>query len=332
MVNIIGKRKIYYTISGILIAASLGIAVFMGLRLGIDFTGGSLLGISYTEERPTPEQINQVITENGIESLQLQAVGENGYLLRMRDITEEERRAIVAGLKEQIGDTGPGIKTERLEGADNPLGLDLQFETSDDEGEVKNRLIEDRFETIGPVIGQELQSRSLEAIFVVLLAILIYIAWAFRKVSWPVQSWKYGISALITLFHDVIIVMGVFTLLTHLFGWEINTAFVAAVLTIVGYSVNDTIVVFDRVRENVPRMAGSFEEVVNTSVNQTISRSLNTSFTTLLVLVAIAVFGGDTIRSFVVALSLGVLIGTYSSIFIASPLLVSAQLRSAKKS
>ena len=179
-----------------------------------------------------------------------------------------------------------------------------------------------RFDSVGPTIGRELKSRSLTAIVIVLLAIVLYIAWAFRKVSKPVASWKYGMAANIALFHDVLITLGVFSVLGHFYGVEINSSFVAAILTVLGYSVNDTIVVFDRIRENLPKSDKDFEGTVNDSVNQTITRSINTSLTTLLVLLAILFFGGATIRSFVLALSIGVFIGTYSSIFLASPVLV----------
>ncbi len=289
---IIQKRKLWYIFSAVLIVVSLAYIGGRGVKLGIDFTGGSLLEISYTEEKVSPEELNEVLVANNIDSVVVQAAGEQGYLLRMPEISEETRRAVVAGLSEQAAET---------------------------EG---NEVVERRFESIGPVIGQELKQKSLTAMLYVLIAILLYIAWAFRKVSWPVQSWKYGVVALITLFHDVIITFGIFTLLTHIFGWELNSAFVAAILTILGYSVNDTIVVFDRIRENIPKLSGKFVDIVNTSVNQTLSRSINTSLTTSLVLLAIMIFGGDTIRGFVTALFIGVLVGTYSSIFIASPLLV----------
>ncbi|MBA3046872.1 protein translocase subunit SecF, partial [Candidatus Falkowbacteria bacterium] len=164
--------------------------------------------------------------------------------------------------------------------------------------------------------------KSVLAIIIVLIAIVLYIAWTFRKVSKPVASWKYGLAAIIALFHDVIITVGIFAVLGKFFGVEINTAFVAAILTVLGYSVNDTIVVFDRVRENLPKSEEDFEGTINTSVNQTITRSINTSITTLLVLLSIVFFGGATIRDFILALSIGVFVGTYSSIFLASPILV----------
>jgi preprotein translocase subunit SecF len=182
---------------------------------------------------------------------------------------------------------------------------------------------EKSFESVGPVIGAELMRRAIYAIALVILMIVIYIAWAFRKVSRPISSWQYGIATLIALLHDVIIPVGIFAILGHFLGVEIGLLFVTAVLTILGFSVHDTIVVFDRIRENLRRHIGdNFEDTVNRSINQTISRSINTSFTVLLTLLAVYFFGGESIRYFALALIVGIIFGTYSSIFIASPLLV----------
>ena len=194
-------------------------------------------------------------------------------------------------------------------------------------------IVENRFESVGPVIGGELKEKSIKAIIIVLISIVIYIGWTFRRVSHPVSSWKYGLVALIALFHDIIITMGVFSILGHFYGVEVGMPFVVALLTILGYSVNDTIVVFDRTRENLLHSGwDDFEEVVNRSINETLMRSLNTSLTTLVVLLAIYLFGGATIQYFVLALIIGIIAGTYSSIFIASPLLVSlAKLKKGKE-
>jgi len=185
---------------------------------------------------------------------------------------------------------------------------------------------EKRFNSIGPVIGNELKESAVWAIVIALIAIVLYIGFAFRKVSFPVSSFKYGIIATIALFHDVIITLGVFSVLGHFYGVEIGIPFVAAILAILGYSVNDTIVVFDRTRENLLKSGiDDFEKIVNKSVNETLIRSINTSFTTLIVLITLYLFGGDTIKYFVVALVVGISAGTYSSIFVASPLLVTWQ-------
>ena len=178
------------------------------------------------------------------------------------------------------------------------------------------------FETIGPSIGKELKRRATYAIVIALLVIIAYIAWSFRRVSKPVASWKYGVAAIVALFHDVILVVGVFALLGRYAGIEIDTAFIAALLTVLGYSVNDTIVVLDRVRENLPRSNEDFLGTVNASINQTLARSINTTLTTVLALIALLLFGGETIRYFILALTIGIASGAYSSIFIAAPILV----------
>ncbi|MEK7123650.1 MAG: protein translocase subunit SecF, partial [Patescibacteria group bacterium] len=196
----------------------------------------------------------------------------------------------------------------------------------------KWQMEEKRFESIGPTIGAELKRKAIFAIILAAALIILYIAWAFRKVSWPVSSWKYGVCAILALIHDVTIPTGVFSLLGHYRGVEVDGLFITALLTILGFSVHDTIVVFDRVRENLKNAPKErFEDTVSASVNQTIGRSINTSLTVLLVLSAIYFFGGETIKNFALALILGVSAGTYSSIFIASPLLVSWHLLSQKR-
>lgn len=293
MTNFIKNKKIWFTISGTLAAISIIALLVLGLRLGIDFTGGSLLEISYNSQRPSITQIEEALAETEISSLRVQPSGEKQYFLRFEDVDEATHQQILGKLRE------------------------IQIEGVED-----NQFTEDRFESIGPIIGSELKSKAIEAIIVVLVFIVIYIAYAFRKVSKPVASWKYGISAIIALAHDILIITGVFSLLGYFFNVEVDSLFVTALLTILGFSVHDTIVTFDRTRENLFKYQDkSFAEIVNISVNQTIVRSINTSLTTLLVLLAIFVLGGDTIKNFILALILGVIIGTYSSIFIASPLL-----------
>lgn len=283
MYQIIQKRKIWFYLSGCLIVLAIIFLSIWGLNLGIDFTGGSLLEVNFQNERPAVTDVQDKLSDLNLSSLVVQPVGEQGMILRFREISEETHQEILAVLSE----------VEEL-----------------------------RFDSVGPSIGKELKKKSLYAAFFVLAAIILYIAWAFRKVSKPVASWKYGLCAIVALFHDVLIVLGVFAVLGEFLNMEINTAFIAAILTVLGYSVNDTIVVFDRIRENLPKSEEDFEGTINTSINQTITRSINTSATTLLVLVSILLFGGSTIRDFVLALSVGVFIGTYSSIFLASPLLV----------
>ncbi|MCK4525549.1 MAG: protein translocase subunit SecF [Candidatus Andersenbacteria bacterium] len=230
--------------------------------------------------------------------------------------TEESGIEVITDSDEEIN-----IESEEID-------LESAIATNEENSNIKEK----RFDSIGPVIGNELKSTAVIAIVIALIAIVLYIGWAFRKVSRPVSSFKYGIIATITLFHDIIITLGVFAVLGHLCNVEVGIPFVAALLAILGYSVNDTIVVFDRTRENLIRSgADDFEKVVNKSVNETLIRSLNTSFTTLLVLVTLFLFGGTTIKYFVVALMVGISAGTYSSIFIASPLLVTWQKWSLRK-
>ncbi|MDD5071349.1 MAG: protein translocase subunit SecF [Patescibacteria group bacterium] len=291
MYKIIQKRKIWLSFSGILVALSI-IALFMwGLNFGIDFTGGSLLEVKFLESQPSVADLRESFKDAGLSSLIIQPTESDSVILRFRENSEEKHQAIMSKLSGYDAEGGSAVE-------------------------------ELRFDSIGPSIGKELKSKSFNAIIIVLVIIIAYIAFAFRKVSKPVASWKYGLSAIIALFHDVLITLGIFAILGKFWGVEINTPFVAAILTVLGYSVNDTIVVFDRIRENLPRSEEDFEGTVNTSVNQTLTRSLNTSLTTLLVLLSILFWGGNTIRDFVLALSIGVFIGTYSSIFVASPVLV----------
>jgi len=284
--KIIQKKNIWLAISGVLFVIFLAAMLAWGLKLGIDFTGGSLLEVSFKGSRPTVAQVEAGLAELKLSSLIVQPAGEQDLQLKFQETSEEVHQSVLA-------------KLNRLAPAE-----------------------ELRFESVGPSIGQELKTKSLYAIFFVLVAVLIYISYVFRKVSKPVASWKYGLSAIIAMFHDAVITVGVFAVLGHVYGTEINTAFVAAVLTVLGYSVHDSIVVFDRIRENLPKSDLDFPGTVNMSLNQTLLRSLNTSLTTLLVLTSIVIFGGDTIRPFALALAIGIFIGTYSSIFFASPLLV----------
>lgn len=322
MIDIIAKRKIWYIISTVLIVSAIvGVAV-QGVRYGIDFSGGTLLEVAYTQQRPSADEVTTVVKEAGIESLSVQAVEEDGYILRMPSITDEQKGAIMDNLRAQIGQQEPGIQISTDSSILQPGDIQVGFEGQEG-SENNNQIIERRFESVGPVIGQELKRRSASALVFVLIAILAYVAWAFRKVSWPVKSWKYGLIAVIALFHDVVITFGAYVWFAPMFGFEVDTAFVAAILTVLGYSVNDTIVVFDRVRENLPRLSGAFDQIVSSSVRQTLARSINTGLSTLLVLIPIFVFGGESLKGFVFALIVGIFIGTYSSICIANPLLVS---------
>jgi len=320
--RIINKRKIFFTISSTVVLISLLLWIALGLNFGIDFTGGSLLEIEYNELRPEADQIREALSDIELEGLNIQSTGDNGYILRFKEVNEATHQDILTKLDINNNQVAADLEVEEF--AVDVEARELEIDPGEIvlETEPVSNLIEKRFEAIGPAIGQELKSKSVWALIIVLIAIVAYIAWAFRKVSYPVTSWKYGVVAIITLFHDILITIGIFIILGRYLGLEVNTPFVAALLTILGYSVNDTIVVFDRIRENLHKYEGEFEEIVDKSVLETVTRSINTSFTTELVLLAILFFGGSTIRDFVLVLVVGILLGTYSSIFIASPLLV----------
>ena len=287
MIDIIGKRKIYYAISAVFITASIIALLLWGLRFGIDFKGGSILEVAYSDnKRPETNQIIDSLKSLKLNDLRISPVGDNGVNFRFRETDEATHQEII-----------------------KILG-----------GNIEER----RFSSIGPTIGTELKQKSVKAIIIVLLGISLYIAWAFRKVFRPLSSWRYGLVTLLALFHDLIIPIGLFAFLGHFYDVEVGTNFIVALLVILGFSVHDTIVVFDRIRENLKRYVSlDFVSLVNQSVNETLVRSINTSFTVLLTLLALYVFGGGSLRYFILALMVGIFSGTYSSIFIASPLLVS---------
>jgi len=299
--RIIQKRNIWLSISLVLfIIMSTGLIVF-GLRLGIDFTGGSLLEVKYLTARPSVGEVYDKLNGLNLGSLTVLPVGSDSLILRFQDSSEGKHQEVLDNLRTML-------KAGETDKPDNSAN--------------DKKIEEVRYESVGPSIGEELKRKAFYAIFWVLVGIVIYISLAFRKVSRPIASWKYGVSALIAMVHDTVITLGFFAFLGKFYGVEINTPFVAAVLTVIGYSVHDTIVVFDRIRENLPKSDEDFEGTVNSSLNQTLWRSLNTSLTTLLTLTAIIIFGGTSIRSFALALTVGIFFGTYSSIFLASPLLV----------
>ena len=293
MYQIIAKRKYWLTFSAIMVALAITAIAVWGLRFGIDFTGGSVLEARYAQDRPATDKIKDSLSPLGLDNLIVQPVGDNEIKLRFQEVDEAKHQEILS----KLGELSPKVDGQ------------LAFE-------------ELRYDSIEPSVGRDLRSRALTAIFLVLAAIVIYVAWAFRKVSQPVSSWKYGVCGVLSLFHDVVIMIGFMALLGRYYGYQVDITSVAAVLTILGYSINDTIVVFDRTRENLFRTRQSFAETVNLSLNQTLARSIYTSVTVMLTLVAIVLFGGASIRDFALALLVGVFFGTYSSVFIASPLLV----------
>jgi preprotein translocase subunit SecF len=287
-IHFIRYSRLYYIFFGILIAASIFSFFSYGLKFGIEFTGGTLLEIQFQESRPSNEAIRTAVESINLGEMIVQPAEDNSMLLKFKPVDEATHQEIINKIKE-IGD----------------------FQ-------------EKRFDFIGPSVGEELIQKTQAAILLVLVAITLYITFAFRKVSRPVSSYKYGITSLIALLHDVIIPLGAFSFLGHYFGTEITIPIIAALLTVIGFSVHDTIVIFDRIRENIIKRSGvSFEDTVNWSLNQTLIRSINTTLTVLVVLFSIFLFGGETLKDFALALIIGICAGTYSSIFIASPLLVS---------
>ncbi|PIZ98538.1 MAG: protein translocase subunit SecF [Candidatus Komeilibacteria bacterium CG_4_10_14_0_2_um_filter_37_10] len=292
MIKIVEKSKHWFGFSLILIIISIFSLTNWGLNFGIDFTGGSILEIKFSQEQQiSTDQVNEILQEAQINNAQIQISSENTVLIRTESIDETKHQELLSVFTKKYNQ--------------------------------ENAWSEVRFESLGPTLGAELQSKALLAIFLVSLAIIIYIGIAFRKVSYPVQSWKFGLSAVIALIHDVFITIGLFSVLGHFYGYQVDSLFVTAMLTLMGFSVHDTIVTFDRVRENLQRYQNyTFSEIINSSINETIVRSLNTSLTTMIVLLAVYLFGGESIKHFSLALLFGIAIGTYSSIFVASPLLI----------
>lgn len=291
-INFIGKRNINFVISGVLFLVAVFFLVTYGLKPGMDFTGGSLMEVSFTEALPEVSQVREVVQSMDLGTPVVQTTDNNGIIIKTKFLTEAEHQNVLSELR-------------------------TKFETDN------NKVLEQRVETVGSSISATLRNRSFTAIIIVCLAIITFIAYAFRKVSRPVASWKFGTVAVIALIHDVTITAGVFAVLGKFLDIEVDTAFVVALLTVLGYSVNDTIVVFDRVRENlIKHSVDDFPGLVNKSINDTLARSLNTTLTTLLALAALFFFGGATIKNFSLALLVGIFLGAYSSIFVASPLLV----------
>lgn len=291
--RIIQKKNIWLGIALVMFVIFTATLFMWGLKFGIDFTGGSLEEVRFEKGVPETAVVMEKLKDLGLNSLSIQPEGDNRMILRFQETDQEKHNAVFKKLDEAAKEIDKDNKVDEL-----------------------------RFDSVGPSVGQELKRKAVNAVFFVFIAIILYITYTFRKVSKPVASWKYGISAIIAMFHDVVITLGIFAVLGKYFDIEINTSFVAAVLTVIGYSVHDSIVVFDRIRENLPKSNEDFEGTVNTSLNQTLVRSINTSLTSLLALIAIIIFGGESIRPFALALAIGIFIGTYSSIFVASPLLV----------
>lgn len=289
---IIAHRRIFFAITGLLVAGALGAVTVLGLPLGIDFTGGTLTEVSYEQERPNLETVQGALDENGYDSASVRPT-DGGYIVRTKPLDSDARQALTDTLS-----LGGGASASI-----------------------------ERFSSVGPALGQELQSKALLALSLAVFIIIAYVAFAFRHVSRPISSWIYGIGAIAALLFDVLIPVGTFAVLGAVIGAEVDALFVMALLAILGYSVNDTIVIFDRIRENVRGNQDTgrdeaFELTVGKSLDQALARSINTSLTTTLVLLALFTFGASTTEHFALTLLAGVIAGTYSSLCFAAPALV----------
>ncbi len=295
---IINHKKVFIGFSVFLVAASIALIAYFGFNLGIDFKGGSLTEVSYVAARPDVVAVQDSIKSAGLGEALVQPSGTDSFFIKTRYLSEGERVALMQSLTENG----------------------------------KNEVIEKSFNSIGPSVGRELKKKAIMSMIFVALGIILFIAFSFRGVSRPVSSWKYGFIAIVTLLHDIIIPVGIFAVLSHYNGAEVDTLFVVAVLTVLGISVADTIVVFDRVRENIKNQAfPTFREIVGGSLTQVYHRSINTSLTVIIVLLSLYFFGPASTKNFALMLTAGMFFGTYSSIFLASPLLVWVQERQDRK-
>ena len=289
--DFVGKRFWFFIISSLVIAPGIVFLILApGLNPGIDFTGGSSMTLRFSEESNIEqEQVRDQLIDLNYPEATVQNLGDNSFFIRTKELNEEAKDALVTNITYSLD-----------EGAENVLqGFDL----------------------VSPIVAQETVMNALWAIIAAAVGIFFYIWWAFRNVPSPL---RYGLAAIVALIHDTIIVIGIFAILGELMDMEVNTMFLIALLTVIGYSVNDTIVVFDKIRENVLIYSNrEFPEIVNLSISETLGRYLNTSFTLLITLIALVLFGGATIREFLFVLLIGVAAGTYSSIAIASQVLVS---------
>jgi preprotein translocase subunit SecF len=289
MLDIIGKRNWYFFVSLLVIIPGVISLFLYGLKLSVEFTGGSRMTLLFPKEvnEKIVSQVRKAFAEEKVNVYTIQP-SKNSVIIRTEPLQKQEDIKILSSLEKEVG-----------------------------------KFKQESFETIGPTIGKETTRKAFFSVMIASVLIVLYIALSFRKVPKPASSWRFGITAIIAVLHDVLLLVGIFSLLGHFYNVEIDSLFITALLTIIGFSVHDTIVVFDRIRENLLRVSGvSFDKIVNDSILQTIVRSLNTSLTALLVLFSLLLFGGESIRWFIVALFIGILSGTYSSIFNAAPLLV----------
>jgi len=290
MLDIIGKRFWFFLGSGIVILIGIVSLATFGLNIGIELSSGSMMRVGFKQEVVQVE-LKQELASLGYANVIIQRTGEGDFLLRLPELSGDTRAQLEAGLAAKFG----------------------AFEVKE-------------FAGVSPLVAAETMRNTAIAVAIAAIGILLYVTWAFRKMPNPL---RYGTCAIIALVHDVLVVVGIFSILGHILGWEINLMFITGILAVIGYSVNDTVVIFDRIRENLLKARTfNFEVVVNNSLVETLGRSLNTSLTTLLTVLALLLFVGATIQNFAVVLLIGIIAGTYSSICIAAPLLVVWERRS----
>jgi len=298
MIDFVKHKNVFFIISALVLVPGLISLAVKGLRLGIDFTGGTLIEFSSPKfDSNSKEKLAEEIRSQKIEVSSIQQSGNNSFIVRTKEINQQTNKKLQEDLNKKY-----------------------------------EKVTEERFETVGPTIGKELTRNALLALVVVSSFIVVFIAWSFRSVPKPASSWRFGLTAIAALLHDALLVVGVFSILGWTLNVEIDSLFVTALLTVIGFSVHDTIVVYDRIRENlIKAKATTFSDTVNLSIWETLARSINTSATVIIVLSALLLFGGESVRWFVAALLIGIVSGTYSSIFNAAQLLALWQEKTEKK-
>jgi preprotein translocase subunit SecF len=285
MWDIVGKRYLWFAISLLIIVPGVLALIAFGFPLAIDFTGGSLLDLQFNAQAPQPADVKAIYTQFGYDDAQVQSTQNNGLQIRTQSMDDTKKEEVEVALRQKFGD-----------------------------------FIELSFGNVSATIGGEVVVRAAQTVLIAALGIMLYLWFAFRQVP---HAFRYGVAAIIAMLHDVLVTIGAAALLGKIFGWQVDSLYLTALLTVIGFSVHDTIVVFDRVRENLVRMRGErFDKVVNFSIIQTLNRSINTQLTVVFTLLALILFGGVTIRHFVTIMLIGLLSGTYSSIFNASQILV----------
>lgn len=295
--NITKNRRLWFTFSGIAVGVSVLLMLLFGFRLGLDFTGGVRWHVEMTEPTEKVALADFFATQGLDKAAAVQETDNNGFLITLEDLPDAKIQEIKDEFSEKVGEY-----------------TDVSYRKVDSS------------------IGQSFQRKSLYAIIAALIGIVIFVGFAFIKVPKSVNPWRFGFVAIAALFHDIIILLGIFAVLSSVLNMELDLQFITALLATLGFSVNDTIVILDRVRENIGRIKGNvgFESIVESSVQSTLTRSINTSISTLLPLLALLIWGSEALFAFVLALVLGILIGTYSSIFLAAPLLAEWKMRADK--